>query len=55
MIPKVIRKISTSGKYSKVINLPRDFLRKLGWRENQNLQIELDEKRKRLIVKDAKS
>jgi bifunctional DNA-binding transcriptional regulator/antitoxin component of YhaV-PrlF toxin-antitoxin module len=54
MVNKVTRKISTSGKYSKVINLPREFLRKLGWREDQNLSIELDEKAKRIIIKDAK-
>ena len=54
MKSQVIRKISTSGKYSKVINLPREFLKKLGWREDQNLEIELDEKNKRLIIKDAK-
>ena len=51
---KVTRKISTSGKYSKVINLPREYLRELGWRENQLLQLEIDEKRKRIIIKDAK-
>ena len=54
MINKVIRKLSASGKYSKFLNLPREFLKKLGWRENQNLEIELDEKKKRLIIKDAK-
>jgi len=51
---KTVRKISTSGKYSKVVNLPREFLRKLKWREDQNLSVELDEKRKRIILKDAK-
>jgi len=54
MNPKLIRKISTSGKYSKVINLPRKFLKNLKWRENQNLSVELDEKRQRIILKDAK-
>jgi len=49
------RKISTSGKYSKVINLPREFLKKLRWRENQLLSLELDEKNKRIIIKDAKN
>lgn len=49
-----IRKITTSGKYSKVVVLPRTFIAKLKWRENQNVQIELDEKGKRLIIKDLK-
>jgi hypothetical protein len=51
---KVIRKLSTSGKYSKALNLPREFLKTLKWRQNQNLTVELDEKNKRLIIKDAK-
>lgn len=51
---KVIRKLSTSGKYSKALNLPREFLKKLNWRQNQNLSVEIDEKNKRLIIKDAK-
>ena len=51
---KEIRKIAKSGRYSKSLVLPRDFLRKLNWRENQNLEVELDEKKKRLIIRDAK-
>jgi hypothetical protein len=54
MAARVIRKLSTSGKYSKALNLPREFLKLLGWRQNQNLSVELDQKGKRLIVKDAK-
>ena len=50
---KVIRKLSTSGKYSKALNLPREFLKILKWRQNQNLTVELDKKNKRLIIKDA--
>lgn len=55
MILKTTRKLSASGKYSKFLNLPREFLKKLGWRQDQNLEIELDEKRKRLIIKDEKA
>jgi len=51
---KLIRKITSSGKYSKVITIPREFLKALGWRQNQNLAFELDEKRKKIIIKDAK-
>ena len=51
---KVIRKLSTSGKYSKALNLPREFLKTLKWRQNQNLTVELDERNSRLIIKDAK-
>lgn len=51
---KLIRKITSSGKYSKVIVIPREFLKTLGWRQNQNLDLELDEKGKRIIIKDSK-
>jgi len=51
---KLIRKITSSGKYSKVIVIPREFLRALSWRQNQNLELELDEVGKRIIVKDSK-
>jgi len=52
---KIIRKITSSGKYSKVITIPREFLKALGWRQNQNLEFELDEKGKRIIIKDAEN
>jgi len=51
---KLIRKITSSGKYSKVIVIPREFLRTLSWRQNQNLELELDEKGKKIIIRDAK-
>ena len=51
---KITRKITSSGKYSKVITIPREFLKALGWRQNQNLEFELDEKGKRVIIQDAK-
>lgn len=52
---KAIHKITTFGRYSKAIILPRDFLRILNWREDQNVEIRLDEKNKQLIIKDAKT
>ena len=54
-LKKAIHKITTSGKYSKAIILPRNFLRILKWREDQNLEITLDEKKKQLVIKDAKT
>ena len=50
-----LRKITTSGKYSKVIVIPKEFLRTLRWRENQSVEIELDQQKKQLIIKDAKN
>ena len=51
---KIIREITSSGKYSKVITIPREFLKALGWRQNQNLEFELDERGKKVIIRDAK-
>jgi len=51
----VIHKITTSGRYSKALVLPRHFLRILNWREDQKVEIKLDEKKKQLIIKDAKT
>jgi len=51
---KLIRKITSSGKYSKVIVIPREFLKSLSWRQNQNLELELDKKEKKIIIRDAK-
>lgn len=45
---KVNRKLSSSGKYSKALNLPREFLKLLGWRQNQNLSVELDKPKKKI-------
>ena len=53
-VEKTTRKISSSGGYSRVISLPRSFLAKLGWRGKQNLEITMDEKKKRLIIADSK-
>ena len=53
MADKVIRKLTSYGTYSRVISLPRNFLKALRWRDKQNLEIELDIKNKRLIIKDA--
>lgn len=50
---KLIRKITSSGKYSKVIVIPREFLKALSWRQNQNLELEMDEKGKKIIIRDA--
>lgn len=51
---KLIRKLQSAGKYSKVIVIPREFLKELRWRQDQNLELELDEKSKKIIIRDAK-
>jgi bifunctional DNA-binding transcriptional regulator/antitoxin component of YhaV-PrlF toxin-antitoxin module len=52
---QVVRKITQSGRYSKVLNLPKDFLKSLNWKEKQKVIITLDDKKGRLIVEDYKN
>lgn len=49
----MIRKIISLGRYSGVISIPREFLKKLGWRRGQ--KVEILSKRKSLDVKDFKN
>lgn len=49
----MIRKIIGLGKYSAIVSIPRDLMKKLGWRKGQKVQISA--KRKTLQVKDFKN
>lgn len=40
------------GTTSYMVTLPIEFIRALGWRDNQNLVVEFDERRRELIVRD---
>lgn len=50
-----IRKLSRVGRgntYS--LTLPIEMIRKLKWQKTQKIEVELDEKKSRLIIKDWK-
>ena len=50
-----IRKLSRVGRgntYS--LTLPIEMIRKLKWQKTQKIEVELDEKKNRLIIKDWK-
>ncbi len=50
---KNIRKLSkVGGGATYAITLPIDAIREFGWQEKQKLVIEVDKRRKRLIIKD---
>jgi len=49
-----IRKITKSGGYSYSVTLPIEAIRNLNWRQGQKVVVEVDKKRKRLIIKDWK-
>ena len=47
-----IRKLNKTGGSSYSLVLPKEMVKKLGWRERQKLQLE--KKGKSIIIKDAK-
>lgn len=48
-----IRKLSrVGGGTSYSITLPIEAIRAFGWKEKQKLKIEVDKKRKKIIIKD---
>ena len=48
----MIRKIFTIGKYTAVVSISREIMRKLRWRSGQ--KVEVSAKRASLRVKDSK-
>lgn len=47
-----IRKLTKIGKESYAVTLPVGIVRKFNWREKQKLQIEVDDKKKTITIKD---
>lgn len=48
----MIRKLISLGKYSAVVSIPKEMLRKLGWKRGQKVEVEVE--RKRIQIKDFK-
>lgn len=46
----MIRKIISLGKYSGVVSLPKEMLRKLGWKRGQ--KVEVSSERRKIEIKD---
>ncbi len=52
---KLIRSLSkTGGNRTYYVTLPIDIIRKWHWKEKQKLQLKIDDKKKRIIIKDWK-
>ncbi len=49
---KNIRKLSKSSRGSYLLRLPVDFVRALKWKKGQKLELSIDKKRGRVIIKD---
>jgi len=54
MIKKFIRKITRTGSNSFTINVPKEIVKTLAWRERQKLEVTFDEKKKEFKTKDWK-
>ena len=49
--PKIYsRKIIASGKYSLSVTLPIAFLKELGWKKGQEINIKIKKRRKQLVL-----
>lgn len=46
------RKLTRTGKISYTVNMPKDFVNFLGWKERQKLTVKLSGKR--IIIEDWK-
>jgi len=51
---KFTRKIARSSSHSYAMNIPKEIMKKLKWKERQKVEIVFDEKKKSFIVKDWK-
>ncbi|MFH1833052.1 MAG: hypothetical protein ABH816_02685 [Candidatus Levyibacteriota bacterium] len=49
----MIRKIIGLGRYSAIVSIPRELMKKLRWRKGQ--KVEVSAKRKTLQIKDYKN
>jgi len=49
-----IRKLTKIGKGSYAVTLPISIIRKFNWREKQKLQLEIDEKKQEVKIRDWK-
>jgi len=54
MIKKFVRKLTKTGSHSFTINVPKEIVKNLKWRERQKLEITFDERRQQFVVKDWK-
>jgi len=51
---KFIRKLTRTSSHSYSVNIPKEIVKKLGWREKQKLEIIWDGKSESFKVKDWK-
>lgn len=51
-IKKYVRKLQRVSTDSYTLNIPKEIIDQFGWREKQNLQIELKDRSRHIVIKD---
>jgi len=51
---RITRKIFQTGKYSYIITIPKDLIKMLGWQRGEIVEINMDQKKRRLTVERFK-
>ena len=54
MEEKIIRKLTKVGQYSYSIVIPKYVIKKFKWRERQKLEIQINDRAKRIVIEDYK-
>ncbi len=54
MSKKFVRKLQKASSHSYVITIPKELVKKFGWRERQKLEISFGGKKPELKIKDWK-
>ncbi|MBU1179536.1 AbrB/MazE/SpoVT family DNA-binding domain-containing protein [Patescibacteria group bacterium] len=54
MEEKIIRKLTKVGQYSYSIVIPKYIVKRFGWRERQKLEFQIDDRTKKIVIKDYK-
>jgi len=49
---KITHKLNKNGRYSYSVIIPKEVVKKFGWREKQKLNLEIDLRGKKIIIKD---
>ncbi len=51
---KFVRKLTRASTHSYTINIPKEIVKELKWKERQKLEITFNQKKKLFVVKDWK-
>jgi bifunctional DNA-binding transcriptional regulator/antitoxin component of YhaV-PrlF toxin-antitoxin module len=52
MLKKFVRKLTRASSHSYTINIPKEIVKELKWRERQKLEITYNPKKQQLVLQD---